>query len=595
VDSRGNGVSSVSAVINDRVLAKEGGPIVPAAPPTAISPSSGPRTAQWLDQATAEQRLALTCEQELEAWEVHARINLTEDWRTLRIIASELDGSRGGNSAESLPDWVIDAFVARISERMDVPLVGSADNWAVLSDDQRTDVWRLHSEIVRGHEFFNRTSREHRNILMISLNGADVRRLPYWARQELLVLLNERVPPETAPATPQDKTPVRSPEEADFDEFCGGGANNGPSPADGSANQVKEQSGSAAVANAKSERFCVDDRWPEGFWGLPNWLSHSALFSSFKGDAGYYGSTAEEMIELHSLRDLIISACGPRLHQGDIDFILHSIHSCRFGDTVETTPARFLHGMDRGSSTRDVDELIKSLTRLKNCHVDLSVKHRNSHRERTWRGPLIRFEVLPKPKSRSGRGPLIRISLDPEFGKFCGKDFTWIEVKDRAALRQHRMAAGLHAFYSTHVEPYDYNLETIRSLLGVKTEGKQFEVLLQSALKLLEEKRMILGWVINSGKLTVTPKLTLTKLRFLAKKGITPTIVRTLPAPGAKCTPMTAAPATGRAGWWRPGPADAVIRAFAGLITRLQFRGCAPTTNVDTAIAPTSVDVSSPP
>jgi hypothetical protein len=536
-----------------------------------ILPRSDSRTAHWLDHATSEQRTALTGEQELAASIEYKRINATADWRALRDMESELAQSRGGNSAETLPDWVIDGFVLRIRERMDAPLIGSTDEWAILPDDQRYTVSCVHSGIVLGHTFYERTPAYHRDVLVNGLNDADGRRLPEWAREKLLAQINEFAPPETLPAMPREAAPISACDEAAFDEFCGSDANGKRLPTEPSVSLGTHIPASAAIANAEPERFRVQEPWPEGYWGLPNWLSHSALCSSFKGDAGYYGSTAEEMVELHSLSNLIISACGPRLHQGDLDFLLMSIHWCRFGDTVETTPARFLHGMDRGSSTRDVDELIKSLTRLKDCHVEIPAKHRNSHHVRTWKGPLIRFELLPKPNSRSGRGNLIRISLDPDLGKFCGRVFTWIEVKERAALRQHRMAAGLHAFYSTHVEPYDYNLETIRSLLGVKTEGKQFEELLQSALRLLDEKGMILGWVIDSGKLTVTPKLTPAKLRFLAKKGITPTIVKTLPRPRtgrAHVTP-TASAVSGGFGWRLLGQASALFRTIADFVSRL--------------------------
>ncbi len=561
----------MSAVIDHRAKAEDRGSTSATPSPTSVLPRSNSLEAQWFVNATARQRLALTIDQELEAWGICIRVNHTNDWRELRVLACELDGSRGGNLAESLPDWVIDAFVMPIRERINVPLIGSVDDWAALPDDDRYTVSALHSGIVAGHEFYGRTPRDHRHIVLNGLNDTDGRRLPEWARRNLLALLDERVPPETPPATTRDRTPIRSTEQEAFDEFCGGSANGDPLPPKARVN-CKAESSAPAASKVEPTRFRVDEPWPEGFWGLPNWLSHSALCSCFKNDAGHYGDTAEQMIELHSLSNLTISASGPRLHQGDLDPILMCIHSCRFGDSIETTPARFLHGMQRGDSTRDVDELLDSLTRISNCHV-VAIKNRNTPQVRAWKGPLIRFEVLPKPNSRSGRGRLIRISLDPKLGEFCGKDFTWIEVRDRAALRQHRMAAGLHAFYSTHVEPHAYTLELIRSLLGVSTKGKQFKCLLRSALELLEDKGIVLGWAIDAGKLTVTPKLTPTKRRFLAKRGITPTIIKSLPALGRARTPATSAATSGHAGWWRIGHARAVFRAIAGLITRLQFRG----------------------
>jgi hypothetical protein len=563
----------MSAVIDHRAKAEDRGSTSATTSPTSVLPRSNSLEAQWFVNATARQRLALTIDQELEAWGICARVNHTNDWRELRDLTCELDGSRGGNLAESLPDWVIDAFVMPIRERMDVPLIGSVDDWAALPYDDRYTVSSLHSAIVAGHAFYGRTPRDHRHIVLNGLNDTDGRRLPEWARRDLLALLDESVPPETPPATGQGKAPTCSTEEEAFDEFCGGSANGDPLPPKARVNR-KAESSAPAASKVEPTRFRVDEPWPEGFWGLPNWLARSALCSSFKNDAGYYGDTAEQMVELQSLTNLTISASGPRLHQGDLDPILMSIHSCRFGDSIETTPARFLHGMQRGDSTRDVDELIESLTRISNCHVEIVIEHRASRQVRAWKGPLIRFEVIPKSNSRRGRGRLIRISLDPKLGEFCRDDFTWVEVRDRAALRQHRMAAGLHAFYSTHVDPHAYTLELIRSLLGVSTKGKKFECLLRSALELLEEKGIVLGWAIDAEKLTVTPKLTPTKIKFLAKKGITPTIIKSLPADGRDRTPATSAATSGRAGWWRLGRARAAaFRAIAGFITRLPFQG----------------------
>jgi len=231
--------------------------------------------------------------------------------------------------------------------------------------------------------------------------------------------------------------------------------------------------------------------------------------------------------------------------------------------------------MLRGDSTRDVESLMTSLSRLHGCQIDISIKYRNTHKRRSWTGTLINFELAGEPKSRGGSGQRIRLSLDPKLTAFFGRDFTWFEIKDRSALRQHRLAAGLFSFYSTHAHPFPMAVVRLRDLLGVAVANKEFERLLRAALNVLVQKGLMVAWKIEDGKLHVSPKLTPTKAAYLAKRGLTPAVPNATSVPAVKTEPakvLTASPPIHRQRWF--GQCfQGTVRAASRWFSRLGIRG----------------------
>jgi hypothetical protein len=408
-----------------------------------------------------------------------------------------------------------------ISEQMGLSmLVTTPDQWAALSSQEREDLTYWLSEVMKDPNLPLSGTRHFRETeyALMAEDGA-ARFLPQWIKDSLLELLG---PP------PQVNTPISKVAPValtDSDKAKSGDAIHRPLVVGlGDCRDVRElASGIEYSRSMASSRFKAAMPWPEDCFGLPNVIARSALMSSSKGAMGFYGRTRDDLAPVASLKKATIFARGRRLCQWDNDVFLMSLHAARFGAPVEMSPADFLRGMDRGASQRDVEVLLASLKRLRECFVQMTYIRYPEAQDVTWSGSLIQaLEIVPKASTPDGgRGRLIRLTLDPALAQFIGNDVTWISIKARAALRRHALAAGLYAFYVTHADPHDYRIETIRELLGVRVKGKEYERLLRAALALLENLRFAETWRIFDGKLAVAWVLTLTKARHLEKKGAT--------------------------------------------------------------------------
>lgn len=509
----------------------------------ASSTTSSPGAAafHWRSIGTRDQRLSLSPEQMSRAEQFQHLLDRARDRGTLDELWFDIIPDL------ELPEWLTDELSSHVKRLLDIPLVGSTEEWGSLSTRDRRLVHTLRTRV-------SQTRRRSFMEIAVAEEGI-ANHLPEWARAGLLVFAEQTCdiqPPHDAfagglassdcenscaePGPPVDSGSIDETDDAatEAGEPREPDARNRQVPAERAA----RASGSTVPVNAgpsesePADRFRVEKPWPDDTWGLPNALVRTALASSTKGEPGDYGPAP---VRVASLSHTTLYVTGSRITQGDLEPFLMCIHVARHGDEIEMTPTRFLEGMQRGTSTRDVESLIKSFNRLRACQINISLKYRNTHRRKTWSGPLIQsFEMIEKETTGGGRKRVIRVTLDPKLAEFFGNDFTWVPVRDRAVLRAHRMCAGLHAFYSTHATPEAYNLETVRELLGVVVAGRDYERLLRAALTRLKDLRMIEAWQIEDRKLSVTPKPTPAKLRHLHHKGIVCTAAamgKTCPSP----------------------------------------------------------------
>jgi hypothetical protein len=433
------------------------------------------------------------------------------------------------------------------------PPIGTLAQWAALSDRARAQI----------HYFFPPTTRpNYRGALNGYLTSGEGVALPDWAREILLAVLHDN----HVTKSPQDDAFDDAFDDAP-DELVSGDDLINAKP----AAMLSSEGPAPGLPDIIPTRFRVSNPCPDGYWAGPNSLLRTAIFSSSKGTPGAYGTD-----RITSLSHTRLEAKGTRLNQWDLDVYLAVIHALRYGGQVDTTARQLLRNMLRGDSTRDVESLMTSLSRLHGCQIDVSIKYRNTHKRRSWTGTLINFELAGEPKSRGGSGQRIRLSLDPKLTTFFGHDFTWFEIKDRSALRQHRLAAGLFSFYSTHAHPFPMPVVRLRDLLGVAVANKEFERLLRAALNVLVQKGLMVAWKIEDGKLHVSPKLTPTKAAYLAKRGLTPAVPNTASVPAVKTEPatvLTASPQIHRQRWFGQC-LRGTVRAASRWFARLGIRGC---------------------
>jgi hypothetical protein len=527
---------------SDNTITKRASGMNPENTDSTAAPTTPSGIAAWLRSATSEQRDALSLEQELAAFDLHEHVSAAADWRALRLMAGQLEDLLPGTPAENLPKWVIDSLIARVRKRMDVSPIGTADDWAMLSEADRYTISMLHAAVMADHEVLQRSAQEHRLMVEMQLNDADAKRLPVWAREQLLVLFDQRTRKECSSIPAADN---RDEDFLDSNDGDGGTADARYDPSSDpfdteQASQVEEPKDSAlteptaAPAEAsmppvgESGQFRVQLRelWGYGFWGAPTVCLQNGLFPASKGGHPYYGATRESLVTVKSLSHSTIQARGERLTTRHIDVLMCVIDLEKNGNAIETTLTAILQHMMREDTTRDVREVWKMLRRLHETEVSISFKPKNTHQRREWSGTFVKH--LDPDVPRVGKSQIIHIALDPGLGYLFGHRWTFVKIADRAALRRSPMASALHLAYAQHADAsVAYPLETVRELLGIDTKGKYFGKLLIDALTLLESKKLIAGFDPRNGTLRVSPVMTPAKQAYFERLNREPIIVET--------------------------------------------------------------------
>lgn len=195
---------------------------------------------------------------------------------------------------------------------------------------------------------------------------------------------------------------------------------------------------------------------------IPHDLIRSALFTvvnkTVKRD---YFQRAK--ISTYGIVD--ITYTGEELRQDDED-VLMQILSLYKGENfcVEFQPYTFLKEMDWPARTQYRDKLIENLNRL-------SATNLSFYNKKTKTGYSL--SLIRKFEWQDLSGEKIKkwkVWLEPEMTRlFENNRFSKIIWEQRKKLNP--LAKWLHAFYSSHAEPYPVSVETIRDICGSKTKG----------------------------------------------------------------------------------------------------------------------------
>src|SRR2546430_5815497 len=94
------------------------------------------------------------------------------------------------------------------------------------------------------------------------------------------------------------------------------------------------------------------------------------------------------------------------------------------------------------------------------------------------------------------------MKLTSELADLSPRGWTGLDWQQRRRLRRKPLALWLHAFYSTHAEPFPYSVAKLRELSGGQTAViKRFRQNLRAALKQLKAAGAIQGYDIDKGDL----------------------------------------------------------------------------------------------
>lgn len=250
---------------------------------------------------------------------------------------------------------------------------------------------------------------------------------------------------------------------------------------------------------AKQEQLPL---WPEAVRAVPNAVLRGALFSVATERETYKTATLIATVE-----GIEIRFQGTRPNQSDLDvweMLLHLARLQPLSSEVQFTSYALLKALGRGTGGKDKAELKQQIRNLALGGAEITwTKERKS-----FGGTLISSYFKDEDTD------LYVVKFNRDFGKLYASGHTSIDWDERKSLGRNNIAKWLHGFYSSHVQPYPYKVETLQKLCGSASPRREFRRLLRVALNKLAELETITSWSID----TQTDLVTIAKSKLLKLK-----------------------------------------------------------------------------
>lgn len=232
--------------------------------------------------------------------------------------------------------------------------------------------------------------------------------------------------------------------------------------------------------------------WPEPKRGAPNSFIRSALFAAIQSKDRQFLKEAV----LASQDGIIVKYTGEQLNQSDLDVwetIVHLARDQPLGTAVSFTAHGLLKAMGMPTGNSQHKQLHSTLLRLTACAVEVT------HNKKTYFGPLIKSGAKDEVSRHYG------IELNKGIIKLFGENqWTALDWKQRQNLRGQPLAQALHAFYSSHREPFAVKIETLQAYTGSRNKQlASFKRQVRIALNELVIAGFLNAFAINGDMVTV--------------------------------------------------------------------------------------------
>lgn len=215
--------------------------------------------------------------------------------------------------------------------------------------------------------------------------------------------------------------------------------------------------------------------WAEDKRGTPNSFLRSSLFAAIQSKDRYF--TKKEM--LYAQKGITVEYTGERLNQEDLtlwETLVHLAKEHPLGNECSFTAHEMLKAMDMPTGGKNYKRLHEGIIRLTGGVIEVT------HEGREYFGTLIDGGKIKKAENYYY---YLRLN-ERLLCLYGGTQYTEINWGERLALRQKPLAQALHAFYSTHHEPYPVKLETLHKLVGSQNNKmKGFKQKVKIALEAL--------------------------------------------------------------------------------------------------------------
>lgn len=232
--------------------------------------------------------------------------------------------------------------------------------------------------------------------------------------------------------------------------------------------------------------------WPEPKRGTPNSFIRSALFAAIQSKDRVFLKEAT----LASQKGITVKFTGEQLNQEDLSVWETFAHLARqhpLGHLSEFTAHGLLKSLGMHTGLSQHKQLHSTIIRLTACAVEIT------HEGKTYFGPLVKSGLKDELTSH------YRIELNRELIRLFGENqWTALDWQQRQGLRGKHLAQALHAFYSSHRQPFPIKIDTLRSYVGSKNFQKAgFKVKLRAALDELVKIGFLSGYAIDGDIVSV--------------------------------------------------------------------------------------------
>ena len=215
---------------------------------------------------------------------------------------------------------------------------------------------------------------------------------------------------------------------------------------------------------------------------VPNGFLRSALFAVVQPGRRKYLQD-EKIVSVGGV-DIIYT--GTQLNQNDLDVWEQCIHLGQKINLSDESPLyfdgnKFLKEIGRKTGGTQHKWLKTTLKRLMSAVIEINDSGNY------YIGSLLNKGAYDKKENT------YVIVMNKEIANLYGRNtWTLLEIKQRLAFKNKYLSKWLHGFYSTHVKPYPYRIETIYKLCGSRaSEISDFK---KDLIKALQELEKITGW-----------------------------------------------------------------------------------------------------
>jgi hypothetical protein len=200
--------------------------------------------------------------------------------------------------------------------------------------------------------------------------------------------------------------------------------------------------------------------WPEPKRGTPNSFIRSALFGAIQSKDRVFLKEAT----VASLKGIVVKFTGEQLNQEDLsvwETLAHMARQHPPGHVCDFTAHGLLKSLGLHTGLSQHKQLHSTIIRLTACAVEIT------HEGKTYFGPLVKSGLKDQLTSQ------YRIELNKELIRLFGDNqWTALDWEQRQKLRRKHLAQALHAFYSSHWQPFPIKLDTLRGYVSSKNQQR---------------------------------------------------------------------------------------------------------------------------